>query len=141
MAKQQPVVETWSLNGHSTQCYLYREAIKYRFDGSSLIGPEKRKKKAIRTKNCLSDSEFFPFRFVLSIAGIGQSSGSPFFGYLFWRSKKSDCPRGTSGIVVNEPRHSIRSFAALRASGERHHPHREAIKHRRDGSPLTAPAA
>ena len=43
--------------------------IKYRLDGSPLIGPEKRKKKAIRTKNCLSDSEFFSFRFFLSIAG------------------------------------------------------------------------
>ena len=62
------------------------------FEGSPLIGPEKRRKKAIRTKNCLSDSEFFSFRFFLSIAGIGQSSGSPFLGYLFWRSKKGDCP-------------------------------------------------
>jgi hypothetical protein len=76
----------------------YREAIKYRFDGSPLIGPEKRKKKAIRTKNCLSDSEFFSFRFFLSIAGSGQSSGSPFFGYLLWRSKESDCPRGMSAM-------------------------------------------
>jgi hypothetical protein len=47
------------------------EAIKHWFDGSPLIGPEKRKKKAIRTKNCLSDSEFFSFRFFLSIAGSG----------------------------------------------------------------------
>jgi hypothetical protein len=37
----------------------HREAIKYRFDGSSSIGPEKRKKKAIRTKNCLSEASFF----------------------------------------------------------------------------------
>ena len=75
-----------------------REAIKYPFDGSPLIGPEKRKKKAIRTENCLSDSEFFPFRFFLSIGGLGQSSGSPSFGYFSWRSKKGDCPRGMSGI-------------------------------------------
>ena len=47
----------------------HREAIKYRLDGSPLIGPEKRKKKATRTENCLSDSEFFLFRFFLSIAG------------------------------------------------------------------------
>jgi hypothetical protein len=36
----------------------HREAIKYRLDGSPLIGPEKRRKKAIRTARCLSDSEF-----------------------------------------------------------------------------------
>jgi hypothetical protein len=69
----------------------HREAIKRRLGGSPLIGPEKRKKKAIRTADCLSDSEFPPFRFFLSIAGIGQSSGSPSFGYFSWRSKKSDC--------------------------------------------------
>jgi len=91
----------------------HREAIKYRLEGSPLIGPEKRRKKAIRTKNCLSDSEFFSFRFFLSIAGIGQSSGSPFFGYFLWRSKESDCPRGISGtwqtnqIISSDP--SLRS--------------------------------
>jgi hypothetical protein len=76
---------------------IHREAIKYRFDGSPLIGPEKRKKKAIRTADCLSVSEFPPFRFFLSIAGSGQSSGSPFLGYLFWRSKKGDSPTGETG--------------------------------------------
>ena len=29
------------------------------FEGSPLIGPEKRRKKAIRTKNCLSEASFF----------------------------------------------------------------------------------
>ena len=37
----------------------HREAIKYLLVGSPLIGPEKRKKKAIRTKNCLSEASFF----------------------------------------------------------------------------------
>jgi hypothetical protein len=60
-----------------------REAIKYRYDGSPLIGPEKRKKKAIRTARCLSAASFGLFRFFLSIAGSGQSSGSPSFGYSF----------------------------------------------------------
>jgi hypothetical protein len=76
---------------------MWMEAIKYPPYGSPLIGPEKRKKKAIRTKNCLSDSEFFSFRFFLSSAGKGQSSGSPFLGYLFWRSKKGDSPTGETG--------------------------------------------
>jgi hypothetical protein len=75
-----------------------RNAIKHRFDGSPLIGPEKRKKKATRTARCLSEASFGPFRFFLSIAGSGQSSGSPFLGYLFWRSKKGNCPRGMSGM-------------------------------------------
>jgi hypothetical protein len=35
-----------------------QEAIKYRLDGSPLIGPEKRKKKAIRTADCLSEASF-----------------------------------------------------------------------------------
>ena len=64
----------------------HRKAIKYPLDGSPLIGPEKRKKKAIRTARCLSAASFGLFRFFLSIAGPGQSSGSPFLGYLFWRS-------------------------------------------------------
>jgi hypothetical protein len=50
----------------------HREAIKYRFDGSPLIGPEKRRKKAIRTARCLSVSEFPPFRFFLSIAAKAE---------------------------------------------------------------------
>ena len=88
----------------------HRAAIKHRFDGPPLIGPEKRRKKAIRTKNCLSDSEFFSFRFFLSIAGSGQSSGSPSFGYFSWRSKKSDCPaaragRGIRTTSFEEPPH------------------------------------
>jgi hypothetical protein len=71
----------------------HREAIKYRPDGSPLIGPEKRKKKAIRTARCLSEASFGLFRFFLSIAGIGQSSGSPFLWLLsFGEAKESDCP-------------------------------------------------
>ena len=71
----------------------HREAIKYRFDGSPLIGPEKRKKKAIRTARCLSVASFGLFRFFLSIAGSGQSSGSPFLWLLaFGEAKESDCP-------------------------------------------------
>jgi hypothetical protein len=68
-------------------CSPHREAIKYRLDGSPWIVPEKRRKKAIRTENCLSEASF-PFRFFLSIAGSGQSSGSPSFGYFSWRSKR-----------------------------------------------------
>jgi hypothetical protein len=46
--------------------------------GPPWIVPEKRRKKAIRTARCLSEASFGPFRFFLSIAGSGQSSGSPF---------------------------------------------------------------
>jgi hypothetical protein len=72
-----------------------------------LIGPEKRKKKAIRTARCLSAASFGLFRFFLSIAGIGQSSGSPFLWLLsFGEAKESDCPRGISGMLGVHPRPS-----------------------------------
>jgi hypothetical protein len=67
-----------------------------------LIGPEKRKKKAIRTARCLSAASFGPFRFFLSIAGKGQSSGSP----LLWllssgEAEESDSPSGETGGTSN----------------------------------------
>jgi hypothetical protein len=37
----------------------HREAIKHTSDGSPWIVPEKRRKKAIRTENCLSEASFF----------------------------------------------------------------------------------
>ena len=95
----------------------HREAIKYRLGGSPLIGPEKRKKKAIRTARCLSVASFGLFRFFLSIAGIGQSSGSPFLGYLFWRSKKGNCPRGISGKVQEQRSSFHQRFDELSANG------------------------
>jgi hypothetical protein len=36
----------------------HREAIKHRLDGPPLIGREKRRKKAIRTADCLSEASF-----------------------------------------------------------------------------------
>jgi hypothetical protein len=44
----------------------------YRPDSSPLIGPEKLKIEAIRTKNCPSDTVFFSFRFFLSIAAKAE---------------------------------------------------------------------
>ena len=75
---------------------LNREAIKYRFDGSPLIGPEKRKKKAIRTARCLSAASFGLFRFLLSIAGSEPAPakaganlrGRLFVGYLLLAKQK-----------------------------------------------------
>ena len=99
--------ETHAGCSHPSNRNPHREAIKYRLDGSPLIGPEKRKKKAIRTKNCLSDSEFFSFRFFLSIAGSGRSSGSPFLWLLsFGEAKESDSPSGETGVARTDGVHS-----------------------------------
>jgi hypothetical protein len=61
--------------------------------------PREAEEKSDQNGPLFERSEFGPFRFFLSIAGSGQSSGSPFFGYFFWRSKKSDSPSGeTDGV-------------------------------------------
>jgi len=75
---------------HPSSRSPHREAIKHRPDGFPLIGPEKRRKKAIRTKNCLSNSEFFSFRFFLSIAGIEPAP-----------AKAGDNRRGRLLLVTN----------------------------------------
>ena len=93
----------------------HREAIKYRLDGSPLIGPEKRKKKAIRTKNCLSEASFFSFRFFLSIAGIGQSSGSPFLA----EAKKVTAPRHERDVGAHpSPATLTLTLSRLRERGQ-----------------------
>ena len=53
-----------------------------RLDGSPLIGPEKRRKKAIRTKNCLSEASFFRSAFS-EHRRIRTSVGVAFFWLLF----------------------------------------------------------
>ena len=45
---------------------------------------------------CLSVASFGPRDVFASNLGSGRMSASPFFGYLFWRSKKGNCPRGMS---------------------------------------------
>jgi hypothetical protein len=88
-----------------------------------LIGPEKRKKKAIRTARCLSAASFGPFRFFLSIAGIGQSPGSPFLVTFFGEAKKVTAPRHERDVGAHpSPRPLTLSregrgdYAALRAA-------------------------
>jgi hypothetical protein len=56
--------------------------------------PREAQEKSDQNGKLFERSEFFPFRFFLSIAGSGQSSGSPSFGYFSWRRKKSDSPLG-----------------------------------------------
>jgi hypothetical protein len=46
---------TQPVPSHPGFCFPHREAIKHRLDGYPLLGPEKRKKKVIRTADCLSD--------------------------------------------------------------------------------------
>jgi len=54
--------------------------------------------------------------------GSGRMSGSPFLGYLFWRSKKGDWPRAATkragGVQANFAPQGIRPFDKLRANGE-----------------------
>ena len=75
--------------------------------------PREAEEKSDKNGPLFERSEFGPFRFFLSIAGIGQSSGSPSFGYFSWRSKKSDCPRGISGPW--QTRHFTSSNPSLRS--------------------------
>jgi hypothetical protein len=66
-----------------------------------LIGPEKRRKKAIRTENCLSDSEFSLFRFFSehrseggALVKAGPIVGVAFFWLLFLaKQEKVTAPR------------------------------------------------
>jgi hypothetical protein len=64
------------------------KAIKYRLDGSPLIGPEKRKKKAIRTARCLSDSEFRAVPLFSEHRRNRPIVGVAFFGLPFLAKQK-----------------------------------------------------
>ena len=64
--------------------------------------PREAEEKSDQNEKLSERSEFFSFRFFLSIAGSGQSSGSPSFGYFSWRSKKSDTPSGEIGAWHTE---------------------------------------
>ncbi len=87
---------------------LHRDAIKYPSDGSPLIGPEKRRKKAIRTKNCLSVASFFvplfsEHRRNRPIVGVAF-----FWATFFGEAKKVAAPRhkrdrGTPTTSFDEP--------------------------------------
>jgi hypothetical protein len=72
---------------------LHREAIKNRSMGVPVDWPREAEEKSDQNEKLSERSEFFSFRFFLSIAGIGQSSGSPFLWLLaFGEAKESDCP-------------------------------------------------
>ena len=60
--------------------------------------PREAEEKRDQNEKLSERSEFFSFRFFLSIAGIGQSSGSPFLWLLaFGEAKESDSPTGETG--------------------------------------------
>jgi hypothetical protein len=55
--------------------------------------PREAEEKSDQNEKLSERSEFFSFRFFLSIAGLGQSPGSPFLWLLaFGEAKESDCP-------------------------------------------------
>ena len=41
---------------------------------------------------CHASGDFCDARLTRAPQETGESSGSPFWGYLFWRSKKGNCP-------------------------------------------------
>ena len=60
--------------------------------------PREAEEKSDQNEKLSERSEFFSFRFFLSIAGKGQSSGSPFLWLLsFGEAKESDSPSGETG--------------------------------------------
>jgi hypothetical protein len=84
--------------------------------------PREAEEKSDQNGKLFERSEFFPFRFFLSIAGSGQSPGSPFFGYFIWRSKESNSPPGETGAqrakrAKIQPSALSRNNHSIRAAG------------------------
>jgi len=81
----------------------YREAIKHRLDGVPMDSPRGAQRQAVQAAQheptgvvarsaCHASGDFCDARLTRAPQETGESSGSPFLGYLFWRSKKGNCP-------------------------------------------------
>jgi hypothetical protein len=75
---------------------------------SPLIAPWRRARKRIRCGDCLSEAQRSEFRraplpspATRGLPKGAQSSGSPFLGYFFWRSKRSNPAAGPGPGLVD----------------------------------------
>ena len=82
----------------------HREAIKHRFERVPVDSPRGAQRQAVQAAQheptgCASaqhSGDFCDARLTRAPQEIGESLGSPFFGYFLWRSKESDWPRAAT---------------------------------------------
>ena len=82
---------------------LHRVAIMQRLGEVPMDSPRGAQRQAVRAAQheptgvvarsaCHASGDFCDARLTRAPQETGESSGSPFLGYLFWRSKKGNCP-------------------------------------------------